>query len=261
MNTTMDNVKVKKIENTAIITLEKKGTLNALSEDFITEINQALDHIESSPDIFTIIITGYDNVFVSGGDVNEMYGMNRDEIFQWSALGSSLNMRLQKMQLPVIAAINGYALGGGLELAMSCDIRIAADKVKMGLPEVNLGVISGAGGTQRLPALVGEGIAKEMIFTGKIIEAGEALRIGLVNYVVSADKLMDEAFELARTINSKAQLAVRAAKETVTFAGSAGIEKGCLIERQKFSELFETEDQKIGMGGFLRKEKVTFRNR
>lgn len=258
----MENVSYQKTDNTALITLNKADTLNALSKSLISEINAVLDRIEADCEIYTIIITGCGKAFIAGADIDEMYGKSRAEIWDWSALGSGLNLRLEKMPRPIIAAINGYALGGGLELAMACDIRIASRNAKLGLPETGLGVICGAGGTQRLPHIVGESIAKEMIFTGKTINAEEAYRIGLVNRVASPDALLDEAFALANAINKNGQLAVKAAKEAVGFSRNANIEDGCQFERQKFSALFETEDQKTGMGGFLRKEKnIVFQNR
>ena len=268
----MSNVLLNKIGHTAVLALNKKETMNALCKSFIEDINKALDQIESDDDIYTVIITGTDKAFIAGADISEMFNLTPDEMLDWSGLGSNLNLRLEKMQLPVIAAINGYALGGGLELAMACDIRIAAETAKMGLPETKLGVICGAGGTQRLPAIVGEGISKELVFTGRTIDAEEALRIGLVNKVVSGDSLMDEAMELALSIEKNGQLAVRAAKKAINYGLGKGaaedcpsalsIEDGCFFERKTFAPLFDTEDQKIGMGGFLRKEKdIEFKNR
>lgn len=258
----MSDISYQKTGNTALITLNKPETMNALCQSLITEFHAVLDQIEADAEVYTVIITGCGRAFIAGADIDEMYEKTPEEMWEWSALGSGLNLRLEKMARPVIAAINGYALGGGLELAMACDIRIASEHARLGLPEVKLGVICGAGGTQRLPRLVGDGIAREMIFTGKTIKAEEALRIGLVNRVVSSDALLDEAFTLADAINRNGQLAVRTAKEAVRFAQNAEIEDGCVFERKKFSALFETEDQKIGMGGFLRKEKnIVFKNR
>ena len=191
-----------------------------------------------------------------------MYAKDADSIFAWSALGSELNMKIETMKLPVIAAINGYALGGGLELALACDIRIASENAKMGLPETSLGVICGAGGTQRLPRVIGESAAKELIYTARRIDAQEALRLGLVSRVVSAESLMEEALRLAESIGKNAPIAVRSAKEAIRFGRDASIEEGCLFEREAFRVLFETEDQKTGMGAFIRKEKnVVFRNK
>ena len=270
----MSDVILKKIGHTAVVTLNKTETMNALCRSFIEEINKTLDEIEADDDIYTIIITGSQKAFIAGADIAEMINLTPDEMLEWSGLGSNLNLRIEQMELPVIAAINGYALGGGLELAMACDIRLASKNSKMGLPEVKLGVICGAGGTQRLPAIVGEGIAKELIFTGRTIDADEALKIGLVNKVVSGSNLLDEAMSLALSIEKNGQLAVRAAKKAINY-GIKGIdscdcdsnslpstEEGCLFERKLFSPLFDTKDQKIGMGGFLKKEKnIVFKNK
>jgi len=273
----MANIVLKKIGHTAVLTLNKKSTMNALCAEFLAEINKALDSVEADEDIYTLIITGSGKSFVAGADIDEMVDMTPQQILEWSGLGSGLNLRLEKMPIPVIAAINGYALGGGLELALSCDIRIASENARMGLPEVKLGVICGAGGTQRLPDIVGESIAKEMIFTGRSVNAEEALKIGLISKVFPQDKLLEEALNLALSIEKNGQLAVRAAKKAVNFGlGKAqgsdiempmrenlpSIEERCLFERETFAPLFDTEDQKIGMGGFLRKEKdIKFKNK
>lgn len=262
----MSNIILNKHGNTAILTLNKNSTMNALCSEFIEEINEALDSIESDEDIYTLIITGTDKAFIAGADIDEMVDMTPDQIMEWSDLGSGLNLRIESLQIPVIAAINGYALGGGLELALACDIRIASENARMGLPEVKLGVICGAGGTQRLPQIVGESIAKEMIFTGRSINAEEAARIGLISKVCPSDALLDEAQRIALSIEKNGQLAVRAAKKAVDYGLGKGarptIEDACLFERQNFAPLFDTEDQKIGMGGFLRKEKdIKFKNR
>lgn len=267
----MPDIIFEKKSHTALIILNRPGTMNALNEDFIHQINDALDLAEGDPDIYSVIITGSGKSFIAGADIEEMVNKNSEEMMGWSALGSNLNLRLEKMQLPVIAAINGYALGGGLELAMACDIRLASENARLGLPEVKLGVICGAGGTQRLPRLVGEGIAKELIFTGKTITAEEALEIGLINQVTPPETLMETALSMAKIIESNGQLAVRAAKEAVNFAmgmtdspdaPTYTIEAGCQREREIFSVLFDTEDQKIGMKGFLNKEKnIIFKNR
>lgn len=258
----MSDVIFEKKGHTALITLNKVATLNALCEDFISEINNVLDRADHDPDIYTLIITGSGKAFIAGADIAEMYEKDDKAIMQWASLACDLALRLENMDRPVIAAINGYALGGGLELALACDIRIASEKAKMGLPETSLGVICGSGGTQRLPAIVGEGIAKEMIYTAKTIDADEALRIGLINRIVPADTLTDEALRLCKTIEKNGQLAVRASKEAINYSRNSDIESGCLYERRLFSALFRTEDQKLGMGGFLRKEKdIKFKNR
>ncbi|MBC8568752.1 enoyl-CoA hydratase/isomerase family protein [Mogibacterium sp. NSJ-24] len=258
----MDNVIFEKKQHTALITINKPHTLNALCESLISQINTALDTAENDPEIYTVIITGSGKTFIAGADIKEMYRKNETEIAVWAALGSDLNMRLENMDLPVIAAINGYALGGGLELALACDIRIASENARMGLPETSLGVICGAGGTQRLPRTVGESIAKEMIFTAEIIDAQKALNIRLINKITSKENLLNEAISLCRAIEKNGQIAVKSAKEAVNISRNSSIQGGCLIERKIFSKLFSTDDQKIGMGGFLAKEKnIKFKNK
>lgn len=258
----MSDVLYEKKGHTGLITINKPDTLNALCRNLVKDINDVLNKAESDPEIYAVIITGTGKSFVAGADIEEMVDMTPEQIFEWSAHGSGLNLRIENIELPVIAAINGYALGGGLELAMACDIRIASDNAKLGLPEVKLGVICGAGGTQRLPAIVGEGIAKELIFTGRSVDSQEALRIGLVNKVTSADELLNEAFAMAAAIEKNGQLAVRASKKCINYARNASFEEGSLFEREVFSPLFDTEDQKIGMNAFLKKEKnPEFRNR
>lgn len=269
---------LEKKDHTAILTLNKTETMNALCQSFIDEINSALDSVESDDDIYTLIITGSGKSFIAGADIDEMVDMTPNQIMEWSAYGSGLNLRIEKLHIPVIAAINGFALGGGLELALACDIRIASENARMGLPEVKLGVICGAGGTQRLPDIIGESNAKEMIFTGRSVDAEEALSLGLISKVFPHDKLLDEALNLALSIEKNGQLAVRAAKKAVNHgigknhllnedsdseeADRLSIEDRCLFERQTFAPLFDTEDQKIGMGGFLKKEKdIKFKNR
>lgn len=257
----MSDVLYEKRGHTGLVTLNKTADLNALNAALIQEINEALDLVEQDKDIYALIFTGTGKAFIAGADIQEMYEKDRAAIMEWSALGSGLNLRLESMKIPVIAAINGYALGGGLELALACDIRIASQRAKMGLPETSLGVICGAGGTQRLPRIVGQGMAKELIFTAAVIDAEQALRIGLVNRVTSAENLMDTAFQMADAIGKNGPIAVRAAKMAIAFGETSSIEEGCFFERKVFSQLFETEDQKIGMGGFLRKEKnITFNN-
>ncbi len=258
----MSDVLYEKRGHTGLITFNKTADLNALNAAFIQEINDALDQVEQDEELYALIVTGTGKAFIAGADIEEMYEKDRAAIMEWSALGSGLNLRLETMKIPVIAAINGYALGGGLELALACDIRLASERAKLGLPETSLGVICGAGGTQRLPRIIGEGMAKELIFAAAVIDAERALNIGLVNRVVPAEDLMNAAFQLADTIGRNGPIAVGAAKKAIAFSSVSSIEEGCLFERDVFSQLFETEDQKIGMGGFLRKEKnITFKNR
>ena len=258
----MGSIIYEKKGHTALITLNRKETLNALCEKFIAEINETLDLAGSDPDIYTIIITGSGKSFIAGADISEMYEKNEISIKPWAALACDLCMRIENMDKPVIAAINGYALGGGLELAMACDIRLASENAKMGLTETGLGVICGSGGTQRLPRLIGTGAAKEMIYTAKMIDAQTAKELRLVNRVLPRDSLLDEALTLCREIEKNGQLAVRAAKRSINASDHMSIQNGCLFERENFSALFAKEDQKTGMGAFLEKKKeIHFKNR
>ena len=258
----MGSIIYEKNGHTALITLNRQETLNALCEKFIAEINETLDRAESDPDIYTIIITGSGKSFIAGADISEMYEKDEMSIMPWAALACDLCMRIENMDKPVIAAINGYALGGGLELAMACDIRLASENAKMGLPETGLGVICGSCGTQRLPRLIGTGAAKEMIYTAKIIDAQTAKELRLVNRVTSQGSLTDEALALCHDIEKNGQLAVRAAKRSINASDHMSIQSGCLFERENFSALFATEDQKTGMGAFLEKKKeIHFKNR
>lgn len=258
----MANVLFENRNHIGIITFNRPETLNALSSDFVKEIEEVVKAAEADEEVYVLVLTGTGRSFIAGADVSEMYPMTPDEIFEFSAYATNLNLRLEKMSKPVIAAVNGFALGGGLELAMACDIRYASENAKMGLTEAKLGVICGSGGTQRLPKLVGDSIAREMIFTGKTISADEALQIGLVNKVLPQDELLPAVMELAEAICKNGQIAVRTSKDCINYAQDHDIEAGCLYERQRFAQLFNTEDQKIGMGGFLRKEKeIKFKNR
>lgn len=258
----MPDVIIEKRGHTAVMTLNRSETMNALCRSLIDDINCALDEIETDDDIYTVIITGTGKSFISGADISEMVDMSPEEIMEWSGLGSRLNLRLEAMSLPVIAAINGHALGGGLELALACDIRIASQNARMGLPEVKLGVICGAGGTQRLPAIAGDSLAREMIYTGRIIDADEALKANIISRILPAEELLDAAMDIALSIERNGQLAVRAAKRAINFGKNVSIEDGCTFERKAFAALFDTEDQKIGMRGFLNKEKeIRFKNK
>ncbi len=258
----MADIIYEKSSNTGIITFNKSRDMNCLNAEFIKYINQAIDRALTDSNIYVLVFIGAGKVFSAGADVREMLGKDSDEIYEWSALGSNLNLKIEKLPIPTIAAINGYAFGGGLELALSCDLRIASDKAVMGLTETGLGTICGAGGTQRLPRLIGSSRAKELIFTGRHVTASEAFDIGLVNRVVSSDKLKSSALSLSEAICKNAQPAVRLAKQAIAYSESLPISEGCLKERQLFSRTFETEDCKTGMQGFVNKEKnIKFNNR
>ncbi|RDY21068.1 enoyl-CoA hydratase-related protein [Criibacterium bergeronii] len=245
----------KKNESVSLLTLNNPDTLNALSTDFMYDINEAIDIIENDKSVKVLIITGVGKAFIAGADIKEMIELTPAQTLEWGQLGSKLNTKVENMRIPVIAAVNGFALGGGCELAMACDIRIASEKAKFGQPEVGIGITPGAGGTQRLPRLVGIAKAKELLYTGKIIDAIEAEKIGLVNSVVPADELLQKAMEMANEISMQAQIAVQECKRLINSGIQTDINTGLALELQAFSLCSSTQDKQIGMGAFIRKEK------
>lgn len=248
-----DNLLFRKERNIGVLSINRPSALNALNGAVLEELNEAIDMINNDEDIHILILTGEGRAFVAGADIGEMKDMNSMKARRFAEKGLSIFRRIELMEKPVIAAINGFALGGGCELAMCCDIRIASEKAKFGQPEVGLGIIPGFAGTQRLARLVGLGRAKELIFTCDIIDAEEAYRIGLVNKVVSAEELMNSAMEMANKIVSKGQLAVRYAKASINRGIETDLDTGMVIEKDLFGLCFSTEDQKEGMKAFLEK--------
>lgn len=245
----------------ATIKINNPQTLNALNTQVLKDIEQVFVDLEKRKDVKAVILTGEGRAFVAGADIKEMSELNPDAAKAFGAFGSGVFRKIEQFLKPVIAAINGFALGGGCELAMACDIRLASEKAKFGQPEVGLGIIPGFTGTQRLPRLVGMGIAKELIYTGKIIDANEAYRIGLVNLVTPHDDLMDEAMKLALNIVEKAPLAIEYAKEAMDKGISLNMDDAISLENNYFSKCFNTLDQKKGMKAFMNKEKVDFQGK
>ena len=248
-------VEVTKQGNIGIITMNRPEALNALSSAVFADLTKALDQVEHDDDVYVVIITGAGRAFVAGADIGEMAHMNVEEGLSFSELGNGLLMRVDMFPKPTIAAVNGFALGGGCELSLACDIRIASEKAKFGQPEVGLGIIPGFGGTQRLARLVSPGMAKQLIYSAKNIKADEALRIGLVNAVYPLEELMPAAEKLAETIAKNAPIAVRACKKAINEGLQVDMEQAIVIEEKLFGSCFETEDQKEGMGAFLEKRK------
>jgi enoyl-CoA hydratase len=245
-----------------IITLNRPEALNALNGELMGELADAFERFDEDAEINTVILTGAgEKAFAAGVDIKEMSGMSSVEAKALAVHAQSIFNRIEHLSKPVICAVNGYALGGGCELAMACDIRIASENAKFGQPEVSLGVTPGAGGTQRLPRLVGVGRAKELIFTGDMISAEEAYRIGLVNKVVPFDKLLAEAKQLCKKISTKGQIAVRQAKYAINHGLNAPLATGCALEIEAFSVCFDTEDQKEGMNAFMEKRKPEFKGK
>ena len=254
------NLILEKEDELAIVKINRPP-VNALNSEVVSEIHQMIDELENDEQVKVIILTGEGKAFVAGADISEMVDFGPEGGAEFSKKGQAAFDKIENTPKPVIAAINGFALGGGCEIAMACDIRIAVEGAKLGQPEVNLGVIPGFAGTQRLPRLVGKGKAKELIFTGNMITAEEAEKIGLVNQVLTADELMNTAKEMAKTIASKGPAAVRAAKLAINEGVNYELSKGLEIENQAFARLFETEDQKEGMKAFLEKRKPEWKDK
>jgi len=257
-----NNVLLEKEDQVAILTVNRPKALNALNRDTLLDIKKAVEIVRDDPEVSVLIVTGAgDKAFVAGADITFMQEMTAVEGREFGLLGQAVFSLIESMEKPVIAAIKGFALGGGCELAMSCDFRIAADNAKFGQPEVGLGVTPGFGGTQRLPRLVGTGMAKQLLYTGDQIDANEALRIGLVNYVVPAGELMDYVKKIAKKIASRGQLAVRFCKVAVNEGMQTDINRSMTIEADLFGLCFATEDQKEGMKAFVEKRKADFKGK
>lgn len=250
---------IEKQERICIVRINSPEALNALNTKILVELSQAFDEIAADAQTDVVILTGEGRAFVAGADIAEMSVLKADEGKRFGRLGADVFRKIELLDKPVIAAVNGFALGGGCELAMACDIRIASAKAKFGQPEVGLGITPGFSGTQRLPRLVGLGKAKELIYTAAVIHAEEACRIGLVNKVVEPEELMNECLAMASAIASKAQLAVRYAKEAINRGIETDIETGIDIETGLFGLCFATADQKEGMEAFLWKRKPVFK--
>ncbi|GAB6180995.1 short-chain-enoyl-CoA hydratase [Desulfotomaculum defluvii] len=245
--------------NIALLTINRPKALNALNPDVLKDLGQAIDVISADDEIFVVILKGAgDKAFVAGADITAMQKMSALEARNFGILGQEVFKKLEYMEKPVIAAINGFALGGGCELAMSCDIRVASEKSKFGQPEVGLGITPGFAGTQRLPRLVGKGRAKELIFTADVIGAADAHRIGLVNHVVPEDQLLEFCKKMAGKIASKGQVAVRLSKAAVNQGLEMDVDKGMAYEAEVFGLCFATADQKEGMTAFVEKRKASF---
>lgn len=244
----------------ALIRLNRPEALNALNAQLVGELADALAEADRNDKVRAIVLTGSEKAFAAGADIKEMASKTYVEAYTQDLFGADID-RITATRKPVIAAVSGYALGGGCELAMACDFIICADNAKFGQPEINLGVMAGIGGTQRLTRLVGKSKAMDMHLTGRFMDAAEAERAGLVSRVVPATKLVAEALAVAKKIAEKSQIAVMAAKESVNRALETTLREGLLFERRSFQALFATEDQKEGMAAFLEKREPQFRDR
>ncbi|MEN6389393.1 MAG: short-chain-enoyl-CoA hydratase [Syntrophomonas sp.] len=254
------NVLLEKRNHIAVLTINRPKALNALNQHTLIDIKAAVEEVRDDNEVSVLILTGAgEKAFVAGADITFMVEMTAMQARAFGQLGGEVTNLIESMPKPVIAAINGFCLGGGCELAMSADFRICSDKSKFGQPEVGLGVTPGFGGTQRLPRLVGLGMAKQLLYTGETIGAEEALRIGLVNKVTTYEQLMDEAMNIARMIASRGQLAVQLCKDAVNHGMQVDIGQAMAFEADIFGLCFATQDQKEGMSAFVDKRKAEFK--
>ena len=252
-------LKIESKDGICIMKVSAPKSLNALNSTILKEIDDFVSNLDTQ-DVRVLIITGDgEKAFVAGADIAEMANLNEEQGFEFSKLGALAFRRIETLEIPVIAAVNGFCLGGGCELAMACDIRIASNKAKFGQPEVGLGITPGFSGTYRLAKLVGQGYAKEMIFTGKAIRADEALRIGLVNAVYEPEELMDKVMETAQKMVANAPLAIAYAKQCINESYDLIAADAIELENTNFGKCFATEDQKEGMTAFLEKRPATFK--
>jgi enoyl-CoA hydratase len=258
-----ENVILEREEEIAILTVNRAKVLNALNAATLDDIEAAVREVQGDAGIRALVVTGAgDRAFVAGADINQINALPSPSAgVEMSGRGQEVFFAVERLDKPVIAAINGFALGGGCELAMACDIRIAAETARLGQPEINLGVIPGYSGTQRLPRLVGKGAAKLIIYSGDMITAEEALRIGLVDKVVPADELMPAAKALAKQFAEKPPIALAVAKRSIDLGMEVDLERGCAIEAMNFGIACSTEDKAEGTSAFLEKRKPAFKGR
>ena len=251
-------LKVEHNDGITVMKISAPKSLNALNSTILKEIGDFIGALDATTRV--LIITGDgEKSFVAGADISEMAHLDEPQGFEFGRLGAQVFRAIEVLPIPVIAAVNGFALGGGCELAMSCDIRIASSKAKFGQPEVGLGIIPGFSGTYRLSKLIGQGYAKEMIYTGKIIRADEALRIGLVNAVYEPEELMDKAMEMAKLMLKNAPVAISLAKQSINEGYDLDADGAIGLENKLFGKCFATVDQKEGMDAFLNKRPAAFK--
>ena len=256
---TYENILVETRGAVGLITLNRPKALNALCDALVREVGRALDGFESDAAIGAVVITGSEKAFAAGADIKEMQSRNFVEVYLADFVTNGWE-RITTCRKPIIAAVAGFALGGGCEVAMMCDTIIAAESARFGQPEINLGIIPGAGGTQRLTRFVGKAKAMDLVLTGRMMDAAEAERSGLVSRVVANDKLIEEAVKMAAQIAALSRPSVLAAKEAVNRAYETTLAEGVRFERRLFHALFATADQKEGMAAFIEKRKPAFKN-
>jgi enoyl-CoA hydratase len=257
----LDYVKVEREDGIAVLTVDRQEKLNALDGQVVEEIGQALLDLESEGPRAIVVTGAGERAFVAGADIRAMSIMEPLEAKRFSEIGHAAMALLDRSPVPTIAAVNGYALGGGCEVALACDIRIAAENATFGFPEVGLGILPGMGGTQRLPRLIGPALAKELVFTGRRVSAGEAREIGLVNRVVAEGEALNAAREMAAEISTNGPLAVRHAKAAANRSLDVDLVSGLEFEADQFALLFATEDAREGMNAFGERRKPEFEGR
>ncbi|QDG54687.1 enoyl-CoA hydratase/isomerase family protein [Persicimonas caeni] len=242
----------------ATLTMNRPDQLNALNEQVIDDLTAAVDELSGRDDVRVLVVTGKGRAFVAGADIKQMHGFEEAEAKAFADKGHAAMDALSKLPYPVIAAVNGFALGGGLELALACDLIYASDKARLGLPEVGLGIIPGFGGTQRLGRTIGWHHARELVFSGRHVKADEALRMGLVCAVFPAEEFIDKVYALAEKIAANGPVAVRVAKRVMREGSELPLDKANALERDSFGELFMTDDRSEGMQAFLEKREANF---
>jgi enoyl-CoA hydratase len=246
-------IDLEKKKGVVLLTINRPEALNAVNPEMLRGLSTAIDQVEDDEEALVLVITGAGRAFVAGGDIGYMSGLSPKEAKDWSAMGQSIMGKIAKMTKTVIAAVNGYALGAGTELAIACDIRVASDRAVFGQPEVVLGMIAGFGGTQRLPRLVGPGMAKEMLLTGDHYDAEAACKMGLVNRVVPADQLLDYCLDMAQRIASRGPAAARLTKQAVNHGQGVDLDKALEYEAALYGLLFSSEEPREGCTAFLEK--------
>ncbi len=251
-------IDLQKDDGVALITINRPEALNAMNVAVLGELSAAIEQVESDDEVRVLVITGAGRAFVAGADIAHMCDFSPEQAKEWSELGQRTLGKIENMKKPVIAAVNGYALGGGTELALACDLRVASDGAVFGQPEVKLGMIAGFGGTQRLTRLVGPGRAKEMLMTGDHYAAESAYEMGLVNKVVPAEELLDYCLDVAKRIAHRGPQAVRLSKEAVNRGQDMDLEKALRLESDLYAVLFSTDEPREGCGAFLEKREPSF---
>ena len=251
-----------KSEGVATITLNRPEALNAFTKEVVEEVIYALEEVRADEDVRVVVLTGAgEKAFSAGADIKAMAGMTALKARELSLMGEKLCLALENLEKPVIAALNGYALGGGLEVAMSCDLRVASESARMGQTEINIGLIPGWGGTQRLTRLIGREKAKELVFSGRMIDAKTAEQLGIINVVAPAGKFKETVRQLALELASKAPVAIRVAKALINKGADIGLDSALALEREGFSVVASTEDLKEGVSAFTEKRKPVFKGK